>query len=189
MLFEAPKALPLELDFPNARLVLAEGANASVWFWLLIVPNGVAPFPAEDPNGFEPVDPAPKPPAPNALVELLSLVEPNGDALLSLFKLPNGRLVVLFVDWPNPDWPKPLVPGAEPLDVDAFPNPDEPNADPLGGLPNPEEPNADPPGGLPNPVEPNADPVGGSPNAEVVEAGFELPKPDDPNADPDDAVG
>lgn len=170
MLFEAPKALPLELDCPNARLVLVERANASVSFWLLIVPNGVAPFPAEDPNGFELVDPAP-----NALVELLSLVAPNGDALLSLVRLPNGRLVVLFVDWPNPDWPKPLVPGAEPLDVDAFPNPDEPNADP--------------PGGLPNPVEPNADTVEGSPNAEVAEAGFELPKPDDPNADPDDAVG
>lgn len=103
MSFEAPKAVPLELACPNARLVLAEGANARVVFWLLIVPNGDAPFPADDPNGFEPVDPDPKPPAPNALVALLSLAEPNGDALLSLFKLPNGRLVVLFVDCPNPD--------------------------------------------------------------------------------------
>lgn len=202
-MLEAPNGLLFEFGCPNARLLFLAEPNASVVvFWLLKVPNGDAPFSAVAPNGFEVVDPDAKPLDPNVLVPVLLLVEPNGDAFLSLFKLPNGRLEVLFVDCPNPDWPKPVVSDADPVDVDALPNPDEPKGVPFGALPKPDEPNAesvdvlpnaDDPNAdpvdadgcvLPNPVEPNAAPVEGAPNGEVaIVAGFELPKPEDPNAD------
>ena len=95
-------------------------------------------------NGLVAVDPVPNPPDPNVLVLLLLFVEPNEDVLSLLFNEANGRLFVLVVGLPNTDRPKPLVTVAGPFDVEALPNPEVPNPDPLVEFPNPVDPTDEP---------------------------------------------